>query len=102
MGDKAVSISSTKLLPAKETSRNTWKTVLNEKSKAINISFISIDGKNISVSADIAESMNNFFCTIEETLGDKIPTAKNPLLEIYHDVNPQKTKFKFIDCPTVR
>ena len=39
--------------------------------------------------------MNNFFFTIGETLSDKIPKAKNPLLDNDYDVNPQKTKFKF-------
>ena len=78
--------------------KNTWKTinnVLNKKSKTTNISSINVDGKHISTSADMAESMNDFFCTIGETLRDKIPKAKNPLLENDYDVNPQKTKFNF-------
>ena len=78
--------------------KDTWKTinnVLNKKSKTTNILSINIDGKQISTSADIAESMNNFFCTIGETLSDKIPKAKNPLLENDYDVNPRKTKFEF-------
>ena len=78
--------------------KNTWKTinnVLNKKSKTTNISSISIEGKHISSSAGIAESMNNFFCTIGETLSGKIPRAKNPLLENDYDVNPLKTMFNF-------
>ena len=39
--------------------------------------------------------MNNFFCTNGETLGDKIPKAKNPLLQNDYDVNPERTKFNF-------
>ena len=69
--------------------------VLNMKSKTTNISSINIDVKQFSSSADIAESMNNFFCTIVETLSDKIPKAKNPPLENDYDVNPQKIKFNF-------
>ena len=47
-------------------------------------------------SADIAESMNNFFCTFGETLSDKIPKAKkNPVLENDYDVDPQIAKFNF-------
>ena len=74
--------------------KNTWKTineVLNKKSKTTNISSINIEGKHISDSAGVAESMNNFFCTIGETLSEKIPRAKNPLLENDYEVNPQKT-----------
>ena len=39
--------------------------------------------------------MNDFFCTIGETLSGKIPRAKNPLLENDYEVNPQKTMFNF-------
>ena len=39
--------------------------------------------------------MNNFFCTIGQTLSDKIVQTRNPLLENDYEVNPQKTKFKF-------
>ena len=39
--------------------------------------------------------MNDFFCTIGETLCGKIPRAKNPLLENDYEVNPQKTMFNF-------
>ena len=78
--------------------KNTWKTinnVLDKKSKTTNISSISIEGKHISSSAAIAESLNDFFCTIGDTLGGKIPRAKNPLLENDYEVNPQKTMFNF-------
>ena len=65
--------------------KNTWKTinnVLNKKSKTTNISSISIEGKHISSSAGIAESMNDFFCTIGETLSGKISRAKNLFLRM--------------------
>ena len=78
--------------------KSTWKTinnVLNKKSKTTNISSLNIEGKNISTDADIAESINNFFCTIGETLSDKIPSARNPLLENDYEVNPEKNKFQF-------
>ena len=78
--------------------KRTWQTinnVLNKKSKTTNITSLNIDGKCISTNADIAESMNNFFCTIGGTLSDKIAQTRNPLLENDYEVNPQKTKFKF-------
>ena len=78
--------------------KSTWKTinnVLNKKSKTTNISSLNIEGKNISTNADIAESINNFSCTIGETLSDKIPAARNPRLENDYEVNPEKNKFQF-------
>ena len=68
---------------------------LNKKSKTTNISSIYVEGKHISTSAGVAESMNDFFCTIGETLSKKIPRANNPLLENDYEVNPQKSMFNF-------
>ena len=48
--------------------KKTWQTinnVLNKKSKTTNIASLNVDGKHISTNADIAESMNNFFCTLD-------------------------------------
>ena len=103
MGNLSASISLTKLLPAKGTLKNTWKTinnVLNKKSKTTNISSINVEEKHISTSAGVPESMNDFFCTIGETLS-KIPRANNPLLENDYEVNQQKSMFTFhvIDTP---
>ena len=78
--------------------KSTWKTinnVLNKKSKTTNIASLNIEGKHISSNADIAESINNFFCTIGETLSDKILSARNPLLENDYVINPEKTRFQF-------
>ena len=49
----------------------------------------------ISNRTGIAEAMNNFFCTIGETLSEKIPHTKNPLLESEYNVNQQIAKFRF-------
>ena len=78
--------------------KRTWQiinNVLNKKSKTTNIASLNIDGKHISTNAEIAESMNNFFCTIGETLSDKIAQTRNPLLANDYEVNPHKTKFMF-------
>ena len=78
--------------------KKTWQTInnfLNKKSKTTNIASLNVDGILISTNADIAESMNNFFCKIGQTLSDKIVQTRNPLLENDYEVNPQKTKFKF-------
>ena len=76
--------------------KSTWKTinnVLNKKSKTTNIASLNIEGKHIST--NIAESINDFFCTIGETLSDKIPSARNPPLENDYVINPEKTRFQF-------
>ena len=85
--------------------KSTWKTinnVLNKKSKTTNIASLNVEGKHISTNADIAESINNFFCTIGETLSDKIPSARNPLLENDYVINPEKTRFQFHAIDTLQ
>ena len=65
-----------KIASCKGDLKNTWKTinnVLNKKSKTPNISSINVEGKHISTSAGVAESMNDFFCTIGKTVRKKFP-----------------------------
>ena len=78
--------------------RNTWKTintVLNKKSKTTQIAALQVDGRQVYDNDSIAESMNRFFCSIGNTLSDKIPKTSNPLLENEYSVNPQNLRFKF-------
>ena len=80
--------------------RNTWKTintVVNKKSKPtqISIAALQVDGRQVYDNDSIAESMNRFFCSIGNTLSDKIPKTSNPLLENEYSVNPQNLRFKF-------
>ena len=44
---------------------------------------------------DIANRMNNFFCTVVDQLSAKIPHTKNSLLEGDVAVNPEKVSFSF-------
>ena len=39
--------------------------------------------------------MNVFFCSIGNTLSDKIPKTSNPLLENEYSLNPQNLRFEF-------
>ena len=43
----------------------------------------------------IAESMNEFFCSIGNIFSDKIPKTLNPLLENEYSVNPENIRFEF-------
>ena len=42
-----------------------------------------------------AESVNEFFCSIDNSLSDKIPKTSNLLLENEYSVNPQNLRFEF-------
>lgn len=56
--------------------KNTWKTIntfLNKKSKTTQIAALQLDGRQICDNESVAESMNEFFCSIGNTLSDKIP-----------------------------
>ena len=69
--------------------------VLNKKSKTTQIAGLQVDGREICDSESMAESMNEFFCSIGNTLSDKIPKTSNPLLENEYSVNPQNLRFEF-------
>ena len=59
------------------------------------ISLLSDGDERISNPQDIANRMNNFFCTVGDQLSAKIPHTKNSLLEGDVTVNPQKCSFLF-------
>ena len=70
--------------------KSAWKTinmVLNKKSKTTQVATLEVDGSLISDNDSIAESMNNFFCSIGNTLSGEIPETANPLLENEYMVN---------------
>ena len=78
--------------------KNTWKTintVLSEKSKTTQIAALEVDGRQICDSESIAESMNEYFCSIGNTLSGKIPKTSHPFLENEYLVNPQNLRFEF-------
>ena len=56
---------------------------------------LEADGSLSSDSNSIAESMNNFFYSIGNTLCGKVPKTPNPLLENEYSVNPQNLNFEF-------
>ena len=77
--------------------KSAWKTinmVLNKKSKTTQIATLEVDGSLLSDNDSIAESMNNFFCSIGNTLSGEIPETANPLLENEYTINSQNLRFK--------
>ena len=69
--------------------------VLNKKLKKTQIAALEVDGSLISDSKSIAESMNNFFCSIGNTLSGMIPETPNPLLKNEYSVKPQDLRSEF-------
>ena len=54
-----------------------------------------LDNKILTSSDGIAESMNQYFCTIGQKFNEKIPHAENPLLRGDFSLNRYSTKFQF-------
>ena len=75
-----------------------WKTInmaLHKKSKTTQIAALEVDGSLISDSKSIAESMNNFFWSIGNTLSSKIPETPNALSKNNYLAKPQDLRFVF-------
>ena len=78
--------------------KETWKTInplVNKWSKTANISSLQEDNKVLTSCEEIAESMNQYFCSIGQNLSAKIPHAANPLLHGDSSLNNYSTTFQF-------
>ena len=63
--------------------KQTWQTinqVINKKSNSTAISSLKVGGKVLKANAEIAASMNEYFCTVGSKLSDDIPSKPCPLL----------------------
>ena len=79
--------------------KETWSTInklINKRSETTKIQSLKADGITIFDSKEIANSMNQFFCTVGEKLSNDIPETINPLLKGEYIVNPQNATFSFI------
>ena len=78
--------------------KETWKTInllLNKRSKTTNVSSLDVEGRNVTDNNEIAQSMNDFFCSIGRKLSDDIPQQPNPLLSNENNINEEGTSFQF-------
>ena len=78
--------------------KQSWKTInhlLNKRSKTTNVSCLDVEGHNVTDSNEIAQSMNDFFCSIGKMLSDDIPQQPNPLLTNEYNINENDTSFQF-------
>ena len=74
---------SSKIEANKGNIKETWKTInqlANNRSNTTEISTIKEGNRVISDPTEIADSMNQFFCSVGKDLSDKIPNKENPLL----------------------
>ena len=80
--------------------KETWRTInqlVNKRSKTTEISTIREGDRVISDPTEIADSMNQFFCSVGKDLSDKIPNKENPLLTgNYGERKKDVEKFAFI------
>ena len=66
--------------------KGSWRVIneiINKKSKSKNIDYIKNRGQEISGNSEIANVMNNYFCTIGTCLPKNIEETVNP----YYQVN---------------
>ena len=78
--------------------KETWKTInqmINKRSKTTHISSLKDDDKDITDSQQIADAMNQYFCSIGEKLSNKIPLKRNPLLSGNVSINQHSKIFRF-------
>ena len=78
--------------------KETWKTInqmINKRSKTTHISSLEDGDKDITDSQQIADAMNQYFCSIGENLSSKIPTRRNPLLSGDVKINQHSKIFSF-------
>ena len=78
--------------------KDSWKTInelLNNRSKSSNIDCLKYSGNVITRSDDIANVMNNYFCSIGTELANKIDHSSNPLLSGEYHINEKSEKFNF-------
>ena len=93
---------SKKLAACKGDLKQSCKTInllLNNRSKTTNIDSLKVHEQEINNDHDIANSMNDYFCSVGRNLSDKIPAQPNPFLSHHYDItNPSngREQFKFV------
>ena len=78
--------------------KETWNTInklINKRSKTTNISSLVVDEECLTLSSEIADSMNGYFCNIGSKLSSKMPNIENPLLNGDYLINENHARFDF-------
>ena len=66
--------------------KETWKTI-NKRSKTTRISSLAVDDTSLTINNEIADAMNDSFCSIGEKLSSNIPSIENPFLNGDYSIN---------------
>ena len=69
--------------------------VLNKRSKSTTINNLCTSDGVIVNKQKIADTMNEYFCSVGKDLAEKIEYALNPLLSGDYNVNPKEKCFRF-------
>ena len=69
--------------------------MLNKRSKTTNVSCLDVEDRKITDNKEIAQSMNDLFCSIGKKLSDHISQQPNPLLSNEYNINKEDTSFQF-------
>ena len=88
---------SNKIISQEGNMKETWRTlnqILNKRSKSTNIVCIKDQDKELG-KKEIAESMNQFFCSVGKDLASEIDDAPNPLLSGDYTIHFQEKRFEF-------
>ena len=64
--------------------------MLNKRSKTTNVSCLDMEGRNVTDNNEIAQSMNDFFCSVSKKLSDDIPQQPSPLLSNEYNITSMK------------
>ena len=95
---------SKKLAACKGDLKQSWKTInllLNKRSETTNVDSIKVNEQEINNDHDIANSMNDYFCSVGKSPSDKIPAQSNSLLSHQYNINitnpsNEREPFKFV------
>ena len=69
--------------------------VLKKRSKSANINNLCTSYELTVNKQKIADTMNEYFCSVGKDLAKKIEYAHNPLLSGDYNVNPEEKCFRF-------
>ena len=72
---------------------------MNKRSKSTNIVCLKDQDKELVGKKEIAESVNQFFCSVGKDLASEIDDAPNPLLSGDYTINFQEKRF---ECRAIR
>ena len=93
---------SNKIISQEGNMKESWKTLnqlMNKRSKSTNIVCLKDQDKELVGKKEIAESMNQFFCSVGKDLASEIDDAPNPLLSGDYTINFQEKRF---ECRAIR